>query len=99
MKLLAIEKEVSGVKDEQFTPELLKLEAGKVWELYQRGQIRELYFSNERQQAVLILECRDITEAKVTLASLPLVKAGLIDFEIITLSPYPGFSRLFSDRK
>ena len=26
----------------------------------------------------------------------PLVEQGLIDFEVIPLAPYPGFSRLFA---
>jgi len=33
------------------------------------------------------------------LATLPLVKEGLITFEIIPLAAYPGFSRLFENRK
>ena len=34
-------------------------------------------------------------EAQQVLASLPLVQAGLITFEVIPLVPYPGFARLF----
>jgi hypothetical protein len=41
------------------------------------------------------LECRDATEANDILDSLPLVKAGLIAFDLIPLVPYPGFARLF----
>jgi hypothetical protein len=29
------------------------------------------------------------------LGTLPLVKAGLISFELMPLVPYPGFARLF----
>jgi muconolactone delta-isomerase len=99
MKILALEKEVAGVKDEQFTPALLKTEAGRAWELHQAGIIRELYFRQDRQEAVLVLECKDLEEAKSVLASLPLVKSGLIDFELIPLTAYPGFSRLFENKK
>jgi len=35
--------------------------------------------------------------AEAALDSLPLVQAGLIRFELIPLSPYPGFARLFAD--
>jgi hypothetical protein len=45
---------------------------------------------------VLILECVDADEARSCLAGLPLVRAGLIDFTILPLAPYPGFARLFS---
>ncbi|MBP8974464.1 MAG: hypothetical protein KBH93_11360 [Anaerolineae bacterium] len=48
-------------------------------------------------RAVLILECADADEARDALATLPLVRAGLIAFEIIALRSYPGLARLFSE--
>lgn len=94
MKILALEQDVPGVKDEQFQPHL-KAEAARVWELYQAGLLREIYFRQDRTNAVLVLECADANEARRTLETLPLVRLGLIDFEVIALIPYPGFSRLF----
>lgn len=96
MKILAVEIEVEGVKPEQFQPHL-KAEAQGVWELYQNGLIRELYFRADRSEAVLMLECANVNTAKQILASLPLVEAGLITFDIIPLVPYPGFARLFGE--
>jgi hypothetical protein len=52
MKILALEKEVRGVTEEQFAPHL-KAEAPRVWELYQRGVVREMYFRQDRSEAVL----------------------------------------------
>jgi hypothetical protein len=75
----------------------LKAEAARLWELYQSGQVRESYFRQNRSEAVLILECHDTEEAQTLLDSLPLVRAGLIRFEIIPLVPYPGFERLFGE--
>jgi len=95
MKILAIEKEAEGIPAERFQPHL-KAEAARVWELYQAGTIRELYFRQDAHSAVLILECRDAAEAAAALSTLPLVQAGLITFEIIPLAAYPGFSRLFA---
>jgi hypothetical protein len=94
MKILALEKETSDVKDEKFNP-YLKAEAARVWELYQAGTIRELYFNQEQHTAVLILECGSLGEAAQVLGTLPLVEHGLITFEMISLVPYPGFARLF----
>lgn len=94
MKILAMEVETEGVKPEDFTPHL-RSEARRVWELYQSGMIRELYFRADRSEAVLILECADTNEAQHLLEALPLVQAGLIRFEVIPLIPYPGFERLF----
>jgi len=63
--------------------------------------IRELYFQVDEPAAVLVLECSDPAEAETALASLPMVAAGLIRFEMLPLRAYPGFARLFdptSDR-
>jgi len=96
MKILAIEHEQPGVTGEQFQP-YLKAEGQRAWELYQAGVFREMYFRQDRAEAVLMLECDSVDDAQATLESLPLVQAGLITFELIPLKPYPGFARLFSD--
>jgi hypothetical protein len=46
---------------------------------------------------VLVLECADAAAARAALSSLPLVHAGLIEFEIVPLVPYDGFARLFGN--
>jgi len=94
MKLLAIEQDVPGITPEQFAP-YLKVEALNVWALYQAGKIREIYFRADRPNAVLVLECGSVDEAEAVLHALPLVKEGLIRFDLIPLAPYPGFARLF----
>lgn len=96
MKILALEQERSGVTAEAFKPHL-KAEAARAWELYQAGVVREMYFRQDRSEAVLVLECADVAEAEAALNTLPLVQAGLITFEIIPLRPYPGFARLFAE--
>jgi hypothetical protein len=96
MKFLAIEKEAPGVAANRFQPHL-KAEAAHLWELYQSGLVREFYFRADRSEAVLILECASLEQAQSVLASLPLVREGLITFEIIPLIPYPGFERLFGE--
>ena len=94
--ILAIERDVPGVTEKEFKPHLKEEEAARVLELYQAGLFRELYFRQDQPSAVLVLECADIEEANAVLNTLPLVKAGLIAFDIIQLIPYPGFSRLFA---
>lgn len=95
MKILAMEKEAAGATAAAFQPHL-KAEAARVWELQQAGVLREIYFRQDRAEAVLILECADVGEADRVLGTLPLVKAGLISFETIPLKPYPGLARLFA---
>ena len=94
MKILALETEVPGVPDDAYAPHL-RAEAARAWELHQAGVIRELHFRADRPEAVLVLECAGVDEARAALATLPLVREGLIDFELIPLVPYPGFARLF----
>jgi hypothetical protein len=95
MKILALEKEIPGVTAEQFLP-YLKAEAEQVWNLYKAGVIREIYFRENENLAVLILECENDRQARATLETLPLVNQKLIEFEVIPLIAYPGFERLFA---
>jgi hypothetical protein len=94
MKILAIEHELPGATRSKFEPYLLA-ETRRVWELYQSGVLREIYFRADVTVAILMLECADVKEAQRVLDSLPLVQAGMITFEIIPLKAYPGFARLF----
>ncbi len=98
MRIIAIEKELHGLTKKDFVPHL-RAEAAKGWDLYKRGIIREMYFRDDKPEAVLILECKDLEEAEVHLATLPLVEKGLIEFELIPLKPYHGFERLFRKEK
>jgi muconolactone delta-isomerase len=98
MKILAVETEAPGIGEDRFDP-FLKAEAARVWELYQSGVIREMYFDKDKHGAVLMLECADAGEAKKVLETLPLMKEGLIDFDVIPLAPYPGFGRLFGEKE
>ncbi|CAG0936188.1 muconolactone D-isomerase [Thermoflexales bacterium] len=96
MKILAIEHDPPNVTEDQFTKPLLVEEAQRAWELYQAGIIRELYFRADRYEAVLVLECADVDEARSVLETLPLMREKLIGFELIPLVAYPGFARLFA---
>ena len=86
MKILAMEKPVSGADQSRFTEDLLRQEAAKLWQLLQSDVVREAYFRADRHEAVLILECGSPEEAYRCLAGLPLATAGLIRFEVIPSS-------------
>ena len=96
MPVIALETELEGGSAERFR-ELAVAEAARLWELVQAGVVRETYFRSDRHEAVLILECTDLDEARAHLETLPFVREGLIAFELIGLRPYPGFARLFAD--
>jgi hypothetical protein len=94
MRILALEKDVPGASAGDNSA-LLQDEARAVWELMQSGIIREIHFRDDHSQAVILLEAESTAQAQAVLAQLPLVRAGLIEFEVIGLRPYPGFARLF----
>ena len=94
MKILVIEHALPGATADQFQRDAND-EACKVWDLHQTGIIRELYFRADKNEAVLILECKSVNEAQDVLSTLPFVQAKLISFEVIPLKAYSGFERLF----
>jgi muconolactone delta-isomerase len=96
MRVIAIERSVPGVGDAAFTEDILREEAAQAWRLHRRGEVRELYFRADRPAAVLFLEADDLPAARRIVEQLPLVRAGLIEFELIPLEAYPGFERLFA---
>jgi len=98
MKILALEHELPGGTAEKFQQHS-RAEALHAWELHQQGIIRELYFRADRTEAILVLECENVDVAQQALATLPLVEHGLITFELIPLTAYPGFARLFAPQK
>ena len=49
MKILAMEREVSGLTAADCQP-YRQAEAARAWELYQAGVIRELYFRPDRHE-------------------------------------------------
>ncbi len=96
MKVLALGRDLVAPDDPRFA-ELRGAEARAVWELNQADVLREVYFRADRPNAVLVFEVADLAAARAAIDSLPLVKAGLIDFDLVPLKPYPGFARLFRE--
>ncbi len=97
MRILALEREApGGGRPGAVGPDLLRAEAARVWELYQAGVVREMYFRSDRPDAVLLLECENAARAEDVLNTLPLVAHGAIAFEVIPLVAYPGLARLFA---
>ncbi|BBB47858.1 muconolactone Delta-isomerase family protein [Pelolinea submarina] len=95
MKILVLEREKPDLTPAEVQPHLMD-EARAAWKLVQEGTFREMYFTAEEHTAVIMLEADSVETAREILADLPLVRAGLIEFEVIPLRPYDGFARLFS---
>ena len=93
MQILAIEREVAPI-DSHRHRDLLREEAACVWELKKKELVRDIWFTVPGRLAVVMLECASKEEAQRHLAALPLVREGLIAFDVMALRSYDGFDRL-----
>ena len=59
-------------------------------------KVREIYFRRDRPGGVLVLECESVEQARELLGTLPMVKGGLTEFELIPVGPYDRWSVLFA---
>ncbi len=71
-------------------------EMRELWELYRDGAVREMY-SPGGPGAVLVLEAGDRAGAEAVLGRLPLVQAGVVEFEVIELHPFAALAILFRE--
>lgn len=94
MEILALEHD--GPNPGASSPELLRAEANRVHELEQAGVVRRMWFRADVDAAVLLLEAPTLADAEAVVATLPLVRAGVIELELVGLRPYPGLARLFA---
>lgn len=95
MRILAIERELPRAVHRNLR-DLLRAEATVIWDLQKTGIIRDLWLTKADRRAVILLECAGLAEARAHLATLPLVRAELIDFMLHELCTYDGLERLFA---
>jgi hypothetical protein len=95
MKILCIDRPLPGATFEKYEPHL-QAEVRHTWKSYKEGVVRDIYFRQDRPGVALFLECASVDEAKNVLAGFPLVKAGLIDFEVIPVGAFTNWELLFA---
>jgi hypothetical protein len=66
------------------------------WEAYKGGVVRDIYFRQDRPGVAIFLEVPNVDQAKAVLAEFPLVKAGLINSEVIPLGAFANWELLFA---
>ncbi|MER8415706.1 hypothetical protein [Mesorhizobium sp. M1342] len=60
--------------------------------LYAKGAVRQVWNRGDIPGSGMMFEAADDAEVRAHLATLPLVKAGMMDIAaIVSLKPYPGF--------
>lgn len=82
---------------EEAQAQLRRAEVEAVWALTVSGHLRAInFFSGEGHGAILQLETSDREAAEASMRRLPMVEAGLLDIELLTLAPFTGFAALFA---
>lgn len=94
MRFIATSKDTNSA-DWYGKEEILRNEALRIWNLQQEEIVRDIWFTQPGNDAILVLECDNLETAQALVADFPLVKAGLIEFQIVQIKPYNGLRRLF----
>ncbi|MBV8953831.1 MAG: hypothetical protein JO243_24970 [Solirubrobacterales bacterium] len=73
---------------------VMQLEAAHVWSLYERGIARDAWIRTDAPGAVYVLESTP-AEAERVLGAQPMVRCGLVGFELVPVGPFMPLSLLF----
>ena len=95
MQILALSRRRPGVGPEQLAPHA-RAEAAAAFALVEAGVIRSVHMCPERPGSMIVLECAGLDEARAALGQLPMVRAGLIEFELSRMLPYTAIKALFA---
>ena len=71
---------------------LMPAEMRMAHDLYREGVIREAYMDHSYSDAVLLLDATDLHRATEQLSRYPMVRAGLIQFQITALVGLPAIT-------
>ncbi len=93
MKLLAIVDLVPGADPAALRASLVE-EVEHSWALHATGVLREAYATAEPTRVVFVLEAPDRAQAEAVLAGFPLIRQGLLRFEVTELRPFLGWRLL-----
>lgn len=87
VQVLALDRILPGATEDKLKA-LLPEEARQALNLYLGGHLRQWYFRQDRPGAIFVLEVNSLDEARQLLAGLPLVRAGLVDYDLVPIGPY-----------
>lgn len=94
MQVLAIDKMKRKVEDKELMEHLPEELAATV-QLYLQEKVRTFYFRKDRPGIIFLMEAESLEAAQEDLASLPLVKLDILDFDLIPIGPLLPLGTLF----
>jgi hypothetical protein len=74
----------------------MKAEIDYVWRHHESGFIREIYERGDALGVIMVLEAASPAEVKTFIDELPLVKAGFLDVQFMSLKPFSMWNVLFA---
>jgi len=94
MQVLAIDKMLREVDESEIIQHLPE-ELEATVKLYLEEKVRTFYFRHDRPGIILVLEASSLDQAKEFLDTLPLVKVGILDFDLIPIGPLMPLTEVF----
>jgi hypothetical protein len=73
-----------------------KNEARAVWAQITAGPFRKVSLTSDRPGAVIEIEGADVGAAETAMATLPLVRDGLVTVEYLPVGPYRNLEAIFA---
>lgn len=95
MQFLMIARLVKGTPIEQALPHV-KAEALKSWEHYADGSVRQMHYIADMSGVVFLWEAPDIAAVNKAIDEFPMKRAGVLNFEVLSLKPYTAIGELFA---
>ena len=92
LQFLVISRRLTEKFSEADFEPIVPLEGARARQLYSAGFTRQIWHRGDKPGACQIVEAENIEGVRENLATLPLAAAGMIEFDIIPLKPYPGFN-------
>ena len=94
MRVIAISTLISGATQDKVAA-LNAKELVKEWELQKADVIRQSHSRADQPGSIFMMEVRTVEDAKAKLAALPLVEAGLIEFDLFPYQAYEEYGSIF----
>jgi hypothetical protein len=98
MQILALSHRNAGVTAADLAQHQAD-EARAACALIAQGVIRSAHLCPDRPGSVLVLECESVAAAQAQLATLPMVRHGLVRFDAWEMRPYTGWQALFAPER
>lgn len=95
MQFVALSRRLPGTTPERLAAHAAA-EASAAHQLLVEGTVRSIHMCPDRPGSLVTLECASLADAQAALARLPMVRDGLIAFDVSRLLPYTGYSALFA---